>query len=150
MTDLDLNRALMLTYAGVGAAFIVLGSLIVYTLLIGWLGNLRARRHTARRQSLTAAIAASPQPQQSPPASNTAAANSAATAPAEPPNLAPQLAAAIAVAVAQAIETRRRESAETAAQDPAQTPLSPADSTGWKEQGRIAAFDTRRRHDRER
>ena len=141
----------MLTYAGVGAAFIVLGSLIVYTLLIGWLGNLRARRQAARQQAAqTAAIAASPQPQQSPPATIPAAANSAATAPAEPPNLAPQLAAAIAVAIAQAIETRRRESAETAAPDPAQTALSPADSTGWKEQGRIAAFDTRRLRDRER
>ena len=150
MTDLDLNRALMLTYAGVGAAFIVLGSLIVYTLLIGWLGNLRARRQAARRQSLTAATAASPQPPQTPPATVPAAANSAATTPAEPPNLAPQLAAAIAVAVAQALETRRRERAETAAADRDQPALSPADSTGWKEQGRIAAFDTRRRHDRER
>lgn len=150
MTDLDLNRALVLTYAGVGAAFIVLGSLIVYTLLIGWLGNLRARRQAARRQSLTATTAASPQPQQPPPATVPAAANSAATVPAEPPNLAPQLAAAIAVAVAQAIEIRRRESAESAAPDPAQSALPPSDSTGWKEQGRIAAFDTRRLRDRER
>lgn len=147
MTDLDLNRALMLTYAGVGAAFIVLGSLIVYTLLIGWLGNLRARRQADRQQ--TTAITPQPQPQQPPPVPATAA-NSATTTPAEPPNLAPQLAAAIAVAIAQAIETRRRESVESTAQDPAQTAISQADSTGWKEQGRIAAFDTRRLRDRER
>lgn len=135
----------MLTYAGVGAAFIVLGSLIVYTLLIGWLGNLRARRQAARQQ--TADLPQ--QQQQPPPAAAPAAATSAATPP-PPPDLNPQLAAAIAVAVAQAQELRRRESAESAAPDQEQTALPPSDSTGWKEQGRIAAFDTRRLRDRER
>ena len=145
MTDLELNRALMLTYAGVGAAFIVLGSLIVYTLLIGWLGNMRARRQSARRQTAPTA-ALSPQPQ--PPPAATSAAASTATPP--PPDLNPQLAAAIAVAVAQAQELRVREMAESAALDREQTALPPSDSTGWKEQGRIAAFDTRRLRDRER
>lgn len=137
----------MLTYAGVGAAFIVLGSLIVYTLLIGWLGSLRARRQAARQQ--TADI---PQQQQQPPppATAPAAAASAATPPPATPDLNPQLAAAIAVAVAQAQELRRREMAESAAPDREQTALPPSDSTGWKEQGRIAAFDTRRLRDRER
>lgn len=138
----------MLTYAGVGAAFIVLGSLIVYTLLIGWLGNLRARRQAARQQ--TADLPQQPQqPQQPPPAAAPAAA-AAATPPPATPDLNPQLAAAIAVAVAQAQELRRRERAESAAPDQEQTALSPADGSGWKEQGRIAAFDTRRRRDRER
>lgn len=135
----------MLTYAGVGAAFIVLGSLIVYTLLIGWLGNLRSRRQAARQQ--TADLPQ--QQQQAPPSTAPAAATSAATPP-PPPDLNPQLAAAIAVAVAQAQELRRRERAERADPDREQTALPPSDSTGWKEQGRIAAFDTRRRRDRER
>ena len=139
----------MLTYAGVGAAFIVLGSLIVYTLLIGWLGNLRSRRQAARQQT-----ADLPQQQQQPPppatAPSAAASASAVTPPPAPPDLNPQLAAAIAVAVAQAQEIRWRERAERADPDREQTALPPSDSTGWKEQGRIAAFDTRRRRDRER
>ena len=137
----------MLTYAGVGAAFIVLGSLIVYTLLIGWLGSLRSRRQAARQQ--TAPPAALTPQTQPPPATAPAAAASAATPPPPPPDLNPQLAAAIAVAVAQAQELRRRERSESAAPDREQTALPPSGSTGWKEQGRIAAFDTRRR-DRER
>ena len=141
LTELDLNRALMLTYAGVGAAFVVLTSLILYTLLIGWLGNFRARRQAARQQSIT-----EPPPQQQPAPPAIAATE---TAPVAPPNLAPQLAAAIAVAVAQAQETRRRERAESAA-DQEPIVMNPADGAGWKEQGRIAAFDTRRLRDRER
>lgn len=145
MTDLELNRALMLTYAGVGAAFIVLGSLIVYTLLIGWLGSLRARRQAARQQT-----ADLPQQQQQPPPAAAPAAASAANPPPAPPDLNPQLAAAIAVAVAQAQELRRRESPESTAPDREQIAMPPSDGAGWKEQGRIAAFDTRRLRDRER
>ena len=133
----------MLTYAGVGAAFVVLSSLILYTLLIGWLGNLRARRQAARQQITE------PPPQQQPAAAN-AAAETAPPEPVEPPNLAPQLAAAIAVAVAQAQEISRRERAESAAADREPVAMPPADGAGWKEQGRIAAFDTRRLRDRER
>ena len=133
----------MLTYAGVGAAFIVLGSLIVYTLLIGWLGNLRARRQAARQQT-----ADFPQQRQQPPPSTAPAA--AATPPPPPPDLNPQLAAAIAVAVAQAQELRRRESPDSAIPDREQIAMPPSDGAGWKEQGRIAAFDTRRLRDRER
>ena len=144
LTELDLSRALMLTYAGVGAAFVVLTSLILYTLLISWLGDFRARRQAARQQSITEML-----PPQQQPAPATAAAATAPPEPVEPPNLAPQLAAAIAVAVAQAQEISRRERAESAV-DQEQVPLPPADGAGWKEQGRIAAFDTRRLRDRER
>lgn len=141
MTEVELSRALLLTYAGVGAAFVVLGSLIVYTLLLGGLGHWRARRLAARQQPAPAEMAPPP----SPPA---AAAAAAANPPAAPPNPEPPLAAAIAAAVAMAQEIQRRERAESAAdREPA---LPPPESAGWKEQGRIAAFDTRRLRDRER
>ena len=146
MTEVELSRALLLTYAGVGAAFVVLGSLIVYTLLLGGLGNWRARRQAAARQQ-------QPQEETAPVAQPVAAAAAAAAkAPAELPNLDPQLAAAIAAAVAMAREMQRRERAERAA-DQAENIRPAADSSGssgWKEQGRIAAFDTRRLRERER
>lgn len=144
MTEVELSRALMLTYAGVGAAFVVLGSLIVYTLLLGGLGNWRARRQAAARQQ-----------QQRPETAAATTASAAATAavevktPAAPPDLSPQLAAAIAAAVAMAQEMQRRERAERAAEQGESTRPA-ADSSGWKEQGRIAAFDTRRLRERER
>ena len=147
MTEVELSRALLLTYAGVGAAFVVLGSLIVYTLLLGGLGNWRARRQAAARQQQ--------QPQEETAAAAqpiAAAAAAAAKPPEELPNLDPQLAAAIAAAVAMAQEMQRRERAERAA-DQAESPRPAAESpgiSGWKEQGRIAAFDTRRLRERER
>ena len=147
MTEVELSRALLLTYAGVGAAFVVLGSLIVYTLLLGGLGNWRARRQAAARQRQQ------PQEETAPVAQPVAAAAAAAAKPpAELPNLDPQLAAAIAAAVAMAQEMQRRERAERAA-DRAEISRPAADSagsSGWKEQGRIAAFDTRRLRERER
>ena len=151
MTEVELSRALMLTYAGVGAAFVVLGSLIVYTLLLGGLGNWRARRQAAVRQQqqpreeTEPAVAAAA-------AAAVATAAAAAKAPAAPPDLSPQLAAAIAAAVAMAREMQRREQAERAAEQ-AESTRPAADSSGssgWKEQGRIAAFDTRRLRERER
>ena len=145
MTEVELTRALLLTYAGVGAAFGVLGSLIVYTLLLGGLGNWRARRQAAARQQQ--------QPQgETAPVATAAVVAAAAKPPAELPNLDPQLAAAIAAAVAMAREMQRRERAERAA-DQAESIRPAADSSGssgWKEQGRIAAFDTRRLRERER
>ena len=148
MTEVELSRALLLTYAGVGAAFGVLGSLIVYTLLLGGLGNWRARRQAAARQRQQQ------QQEETAPAAQPVAAAAAAAAkpPAELPNLDPQLAAAIAAAVAMAQEMQRRERAERAA-DQAETSRPAAaspESSGWKEQGRIAAFDTRRLRERER
>lgn len=145
MTEVELSRALLLTYAGVGAAFGVLGSLIVYTLLLGGLGNWRARRQAAARQWQQ-------QQEETAPIALPIAAAAAAQTPAAPPDLSPQLAAAIAAAVAMAQEMQRRERAERAA-DQAEISRPAAESTessGWKEQGRIAAFDTRRLRERER
>lgn len=147
MTEVELSRALLLTYAGIGAAFGVLGSLIVYTLLLGGLGNWRARRQAAarQRQQLQEETAPVTQPV-------AVAAAAAAKPPAELPNLDPQLAAAIAAAVAMAQEMQRRERAERAAEQSESTRPAAAspESSGWKEQGRIAAFDTRRLRERER
>jgi len=147
VTEVDLSRALMLTYAGVGAAFVVLGSLIVYTLLLGGLGNWRARRQAAARQQQQ-------QRQETAPAATAAVSTTTAAAkpPVELPNLDPQLAAAIAAAVAMAREMQLQEQSERAA-DQAESNRPAADSSassGWKEQGRIAAFDTRRLRERER
>ena len=146
MTEVELSRALLLTYAGVGAAFGVLGSLIVYTLLLGGLGNWRARRQAAARQQQQRQEETAPVAQPI-----AAAAAAAAKPPAELPNLDPQLAAAIAAAVAMAQEMQRRERAERAAdQMESLRPTESTGSSGWKEQGRIAAFDTRRLRERER
>ena len=146
MTEVELSRALMLTYAGVGAAFVVLGSLIVYTLLLGGLGNWRARRQAAARQQQQLR-------QETAPAVTAAAtATAAVKPPVELPNLDPQLAAAIAAAVAMAQEMQRREQAERAAEQSeiSRPAAGSSGSSGWKEQGRIAAFDTRRLRERER
>lgn len=147
MTEVELSRALLLTYAGIGAAFVVLGSLIVYTLLLGGLGNWRARRQAAARQQQQQQEETAPVAQPV-----AAAAAAAAKTPAELPNLDPQLAAAIAAAVAMAQEMQRRERVERAT-DRAEISRPAAESpesSGWKEQGRIAAFDTRRLRERER
>ena len=144
MTEVELSRALLLTYAGVGAAFVVLGSLIVYTLLLGGMGHWRARRLAARQQRQLEETAPA-----APPVAAAAAIGAAAKPPAAPPPLPPPLAAAIAAAVAMAQEMQRRERAERAA-DQEEMPRPAADSAGWKEQGRIAAFDTRRLRERER
>ena len=146
MTEVELSRALLLTYAGVGAAFVVLGSLIVYTLLLGGLGNWRARRQAAAWQQQQ------PQEETAPAATAVVATAAAAKPPAELPNLDPQLAAAIAAAVAMAQEMQRRERAERAADrsEISRPAADSAGSSGWKEQGRIAAFDTRRLRERER
>ena len=148
MTEVELSRALLLTYAGVGAAFGVLGSLIVYTLLLGGLGNWRARRQAAARPRQQ------PQEETAPAATVGAMATAAVAAkpPAAPPDLSPQLAAAIAAAVAMAQEMQRRERAERAAErgEISRPAAESPESSGWKEQGRIAAFDTRRLRERER
>ena len=121
-----------MTYAGVGAAFLVLGSLVIFTGLIGWWGSWRLRRAEARE----AAEAVREESQEAQPAPPSAAAQGD-----------PHLAAAIGAAVALAIEARQQEQAEEEGQND-RRPVS--DGNGWREQGRIAALDARRLRDRER
>ena len=131
MIEFDLNRALFLTYTGVGAAFLVLGALVVFTALIGRWGDWRLRRAQARAEEAHAA-ATLPMDE----------------APAEPEqnSMSPELVAAIGTAIAMAAEAHRQEQVENlaAAGDPA------ANSNGWREQGRIVAFDSRRLRERDR
>ena len=129
--EFDLNHALFLTYVGVGAAFLVLGSLVVFTSLIGWWGNWRLNR----AQALVAESApqVGHQDVETNPGSE-----------AEPTD--PYLAAAIGAAVALAIEAHRREQAEEGLR-----PENPAtDGSGWRDQGRMVAFDARRIRERDR
>ena len=129
--DFDLSRALFLTYVGVGAAFLVLGSLVIFTALIGWWGNRRLRKARERAEAETTAQSAEPAIE---------AASEAGTLPADP-----HLAAAIGTAVALAVDAYRSGQvgetpplAETIERD-----------GGWREQGRIAAFDARRHRERQ-
>ena len=131
MIEFDLNRALFLTYAGVGAAFLVLGALVIFTALIGRWGDWRLRRAQARAEE--AQIAATSQMDETP-------------AEPEPDNMNPELVAAIGAAIAMATEAYRQEQVENlaAAGDPGTNP------NGWREQGRIVAFDARRLRERDR
>ena len=130
MIEFDLSRAVLLTYVGVSAAFVVLGSLIVFTALLGWWGRWRRRVAVAREAEAAEAS----------PVAVEAAAH-------EEPAADPRLAAAIAAAVALAVEEERRERREMERRSP-EHPA--ADGEGWKGQGRVAAFDARRLRDRER
>ena len=134
VTEFDLSRALFLTYVGVGAAFLVLGSLVVFTGLIGWWGSWRLRRAEAR--AMEAAVA------------EEAAAVEIVSATSEEAALDPQLAAAIGAAVALAVEAYGREQAA----EEGSRPEVPQGNGGWREQGRLAAFDSRliRERDRDR
>jgi Na+-transporting methylmalonyl-CoA/oxaloacetate decarboxylase gamma subunit len=131
MIDFDPNRAILLTYVGFGAAFVVLGSLIVFTLLLGLLGHLR-RRSVANAEN---AVAATGSIAVEEPASDAA------------PALDRQLAAAIATAIALAAELERRE---WTGADQYASEAAAADGEGWKGQGRIVAFDARRLRERDR
>ena len=131
MIEFDLSRAVLLTYVGVSAAFVVLGSLIVFTALLGWWGRWRRRVAVAREAEAAEA---------SPVAVEAAAQE-------EPAAADPRLAAAIAAAVALAVEEEQRERREMERRSP-EHPA--ADGEGWKGQGRVAAFDARRLRDRER
>ena len=131
MIEFDLSRAVLLTYVGISAAFVVLGSVIVFTALLGLWGSWRRRRAVARESELS---------QASPVAKETASQGAA-----QP--LDPQLAAAIATAVAWAVEAERRERREM---DRRSLDVSATDGEGWKEQGRVVAFDARRLRERER
>ena len=130
MIEFDLSRAVLLTYVGVSAAFVVLGSLIVFTVLLGWWGRWRWRVAVAREAEAAEAgpVAVEAVAQEEPAAD-------------------PRLAAAIAAAVALAVEEERRERREMERRSP-EHPA--ADGEGWKGQGRVAAFDARRLRDRER
>ena len=133
VTEFDLSRALFLTYVGVGAAFLVLGSLVVFTGLIGWWGSWRLRRAEAR--AMEAAVA-----------EEAAAAVEIVSATSEDESLDPQLAAAIGAAVALAVEAYGREQAA----EEGSRPEVPQGNGGWREQGRLAAFDSRRIRERDR
>ena len=124
-----MSRAIFLTYTGVGAAFVVLGSLIVFTLVVGWLGRWRSRA-AARPAVVEPAADAAPVVE--------------IFAEAEPDELAPPLAAAIAAAVALAVAQERRER-EAGESRPADSPAG--DGENWRSQGRLAAFDSRRLRD---
>ena len=132
MIEFDLGRALFLTYVGVGAAFLVLGSLVVFTGLIGWWGNWRFKRAEAREREAAAQAREEEQLD---------------VAVAEPLAGNPQLAAAIGAAVGLAIEARNQE---MAAEEQRHLEEPAANNAGWREQGRMAAFDNRRLRERER
>ena len=129
--DFDLSRALFLTYVGVGAAFLVLGSLVIFTALIGWWGNRRLRKARERAEEEASVPSAGPAVE---------AAGEAESLPADP-----HLAAAIGTAVALAVDAYRSG-------QPGEPPLLPENRErdgGWREQGRIAAFDARRHRERQ-
>ena len=132
MIEFDLNRALLLTYAGVGAAFLVLGTLVIFTALIGRWGDWRLRRAQARAGEAQAVVALQRED---------------TTSELDPGGTKPELAAVIGTAVAMAVEAHRREEAVNLASDAGD---SGAENNGWREQGRMAAFDARRLRERER
>ena len=129
--EFDLSRALFLTYVGVGAAFLVLGSLVLFTGLIGWWGNWRWRKAQERAEEAANLVAA-------------AAAEIASDS--ELVRADPQLAAAIGVAVALAVDAYRSERAG----EDLRSSDDPGRDGGWREQGRIVAFDSRRLRERDR
>ena len=132
MIEFDLNRALFLTYAGVGAAFLVLGALVIFTALIGRWGDWRLRRAQARAEETQAAVTLSRE--------DTAEES-------ENVEKNPELAAVIGAAIAMAMEAHRQEQADNLAVGDGD---SRADTNGWREQGRIVAFDARRLRERDR
>ena len=131
--DFDINRALFLTYSGVGAAFLVLGTLVIFTALIGRWGNWRLRRAQARAEAEAQVAEASPRAE--------------VIAEQEPDGMNPELAAAIGAALAMAMEAYRQEQAESQATVAGD---ARADGNGWREQGRMVAFDSRRIRERDR
>ncbi len=132
MIEFDLNRAFFLTYSGVGAAFLVLGTMVIFTALIGRWGDWRLRRVQARAEQAQTAFT-SPRTDTDPES--------------EQAGMDPELAAVIGTAVAVAVEAYRREQAETSGSS---TGNSSTHSNGWREQGRMVAFDARRLRERER
>ena len=131
--EFDLNRALFLTYTGVGAAFLVLGTLVIFTGLIGRWGDWRLRRAQARAEEEAQAAEAELWEE--------------AASDADQGGTNAELAAAIGTAVALAVEAYRREQAEDLAPSAGD---SLPNGNGWREQGRIAAFDARRHRERDR
>lgn len=132
MIEFDLNRALFLTYAGVGAAFLVLGTLVVFTALIGRWGDWRLRRAQSRAELAQTA-------EDSPRQDNAGKPEEEGTE--------PELSAAIGVAVAMAVEAYHREQSENLTTGIGD---SRTEGNGWREQGRIVAFDARRLRERDR
>ena len=132
MVEFDVNHALFLTYAGVGAAFLVLGTLVVFTAVIGRWGDWRLRRAQARAEEAQT-VDASPQVEI---AGETV-----------PGGMNPELAAAIGSALAMAMEAYRNEQADDLPKNGGE---SRTDDNGWREQGRMVAFDSHRIRERER
>lgn len=132
MIEFDLSRALFLTYVGVGAAFLVLGSLVVFTGLIGFWGSWRLRKAQEREEQEATLLA------------QEAAVAAVETAEEE---VDPQLVAAICAAVALAVDEYNREQS---AQEDNQLDVVRSDGGGWREQGRMVAFDSRRLRERDR
>ena len=129
--EFDLSRALFLTYVGVGAAFLILGSLVIFTSLIGWWGNWRLKRAEARAEEVV---------------SEDSHQISEASTGSEAYAGDPHLAAAISAAVALAVEAYRREQAE----ERGRLESPQGDGGGWRDQGRMVAFDSRRIRERDR
>lgn len=130
--DFDLDRALMLTYVGVGAAFLILGSLVVFTGLIGLWGSWRLRKAQAREEQASVLHAQE---------------STIAVGDTETDGLDLQLVAAIGAAVALAAEEYNREQSARG-DNPADVVRT--DGGGWREQGRMVAFDSRRVRERDR
>ena len=130
--DFDLDRALMLTYVGVGAAFLILGSLVVFTGLIGLWGSWRLRKAQAREEQASVLHAQE---------------STIAVGDTETDGLDLQLVAAIGAAVALAAEEYNREQS---ARGDNQADVVRTDGGGWREQGRMVAFDSRRVRERDR
>ena len=130
--EFDLNRAFFLTYVGVGAAFLVLGSLVVFTGLISWWGSWRLRK-SQEREAEVAVESNSSEPQNIPDA--------------QPYSPDAELAAAIGVALRLALEAHQKA---LAAEESRRSESPPAENGGWREQGRIVAFDSRRVRERDR
>ncbi len=109
-----------------------LGSMVVFTALIGRWGDWRLRRATAKAEVVADA---GPDPDDQVTASHLDSESD------------PQLVAAISAAVALAVESYRRER-ETGSAHGGTT--ARPDGDGWREQGRIVAFDSRRIRERDR
>lgn len=131
-TEFELSQALFLTYVGVGAAFLVLGSLVIFTGVIGRWGDWRLKRAQVRAEEE---------------ASQATVISVDSTADSKVAHIEPGIVAAIGAAVALAAEEYRREQA---ADEEPNLDAHPEINGGWREQGRMVAFDSRHLRERDR
>lgn len=129
--EFDLRHALFLTYVGVGAAFLILGSLVIFTSLIGRWGSWRLNRAQAGAEE------GASQEEVEIPETDTGT---------EADTVDPHLVAAISAAVALAVESHQREQAE----ERTRLSVPTGNGGGWRDQGRMVAFDARRIRERDR